>query len=77
MVCSVGDELWADLSHSLALKSPPASLLEMKKPILWMAVALAPLLLINPASADEPQATGVKAAVEDKKPTITFYYYDG
>lgn len=49
----------------------------MKKPILWMAVALAPLLLINPASADEPQAPGVKAAVEDKKPTITFYYYDG
>lgn len=77
LVCSVRDELWADLSHSLALKSLPASLFEMKKPILWMAVALTPLLLINPASADEPQAPVVKAAAEAKIPTLTYYYFDG
>lgn len=49
----------------------------MKKPILWMAAALAPVLLINPVSADEPQAPVVKAAAEAKLPELTYYYFDG
>ena len=49
----------------------------MKKPILWMAVALAPVLLISPVSADEPKAPVVKAAAEAKIPTLTYYYFDG
>ena len=49
----------------------------MKKPILWMAAALAPVLLISPVSADEPQAPVVKAAVETKLPELAYYYFDG
>lgn len=49
----------------------------MKKPIFWMVVALAPILLINPVSADEPQAPVVKAAAEAKLPQLTYYYFDG
>ena len=49
----------------------------MKKPIAWMVAAIAPFLLMNTASADEPKAPVVKAAAEAKIPTLTYYYFDG
>ena len=49
----------------------------MKKSMLWLAVALAPVLLINPVSAQEPSAPKAKKAATAKMPTLSFYYYDG
>ncbi|MCH1421416.1 MAG: hypothetical protein L7W40_14025 [Akkermansiaceae bacterium] len=49
----------------------------MKKLIAWMVAAVAPILLITTASADEPKAPVVKAAAEAKIPTLTYYYFDG
>ncbi len=63
--------------HWLAMKFLLASLLGMKKPIAWMVAAVAPILLITTASADEPKAPVVKAAAEAKIPTLTYYYFDG
>ncbi len=63
--------------HWLAMKFLLASLLAMKRPIAWMAAAMAPILLITTASADEPKAPVVKAAAEAKTPTLTYYYFDG
>ena len=49
----------------------------MKKFMLWLAVALAPVLLINPVSAREPSAPKAEKATAVKMPTLSFYYYDG
>ena len=49
----------------------------MKKSMLWLAVALAPVLLINPVSAQESSAPKAKKAATAKTPTLSFYYYDG
>ena len=49
----------------------------MKKSMLWLAVALAPVLLINPVSGQEPPAPKAKKAAAAKMPTLSFYYYDG
>jgi hypothetical protein len=49
----------------------------MKKLTAWMVAAVAPILLITTASADEPKAPVVKAAAEAKIPTLTYYYFDG
>jgi ABC-type glycerol-3-phosphate transport system substrate-binding protein len=49
----------------------------MKKPIAWMVAAMASILLISAASADEPKALVAKAAAESKVPTLTYYYFDG
>ena len=63
--------------HWLAINFLLVSLFTMKKPIAWMAAAMAPILLITTASADEPKAPVVKAAAEAKIPTLTYYYFDG
>ena len=42
-----------------------------------MVAAMASILLINAASADEPKALVTKAAAESKVPTLTYYYFDG
>lgn len=52
-------------------------LFTMKKPIAWIVAAIAPFLLMNTASADEPKAPVVEAAAEAKIPTLTYYYFDG
>ncbi|MBR9760579.1 hypothetical protein GYB43_09710 [bacterium] len=49
----------------------------MKKSMLWLAVALAPVLLINPVSAQEPSKPNAEKATAAKTPTLSFYYYDG
>ncbi len=49
----------------------------MKKSIAWMVAALAPILLITNASADESKAPVAKVAAEAKVPTLTYYYFDG
>ena len=54
-----------------------ASLLRMKKSIVWMVAAVAPILLITTASADVSKAPVVKAAAEAKIPTLTYYYFGG
>ena len=63
--------------HWLAIKFLLAILFTMKKPTAWMVAAVAPILLITTASADEPKAPVVKAAAEAKIPTLTYYYFDG
>ena len=49
----------------------------MKKSMLWLAVALAPVLLINPVSAQQSSAPKATKAAAAKTPTLSFYYYDG
>ena len=63
--------------HWLAINFLLVSLFTMKKPIAWMVAAMASILLINAASADEPKALMTKAAAESKVPTLTYYYFDG
>jgi hypothetical protein len=63
--------------HWLAMKILLASVFTMKKPIAWMVAAIAPILLMNTASADEPKAPVAKATAEAKIPMLTYYYFDG
>ena len=49
----------------------------MRKFMLWLTVALAPALLINPVCAEEPSAPRADEATAAKMPTLSFYYYDG
>jgi len=49
----------------------------MKKSMLWLTVALAAALLINPVCAQEPSAPKAEKATAAKMPTLSFYYYDG
>jgi len=50
----------------------------MKKSLQWLAVAMMPVLLVNPASAQDPfAAPKAKKAAAAKTPTLSFYYFDG
>lgn len=49
----------------------------MKNSMLWLTVALAAVLLINPVCAQEPSAPKAEKATAAKMPTLSFYYYDG
>lgn len=50
----------------------------MKKIPLILLAALAPIFLISPAIAQTPSpAPAAEKAIELKKPTLSFYYFDG
>ena len=68
-------ELSAIFSNCLLLKlSYPAAM--QKIPFLLFAV-LAPIFLISPLSARKPAAPVAEKTVEAKKPSLSFYYFDG
>ncbi len=50
----------------------------MKKIMLWTVAAIAPVFLVETVVAQETKsAAAAEKTVEAKKPTLTYYYFDG
>jgi len=50
----------------------------MKKIMLWTVAAIAPVFLVETVVAQETKsAATAEKTVEAKKPTLTYYYFDG
>ena len=53
------------------------NLLGMKKLSRWIVMAAAPVLLVAPVMGQEKKSPKAEKTVEAKKPTLTYYYFDG
>jgi len=49
----------------------------MKKIARWIVMAAAPVLLVAPVLGQEKLVPKAEKKVEKKKPSLTFYYFDG
>lgn len=49
----------------------------MKKMMRWILLAAAPVLLVAPVLGQDKEGAPAEKKVEVKKPTVSFYYFDG